>query len=139
MIQMMSDRDDFLTWVKTVLYEAELAIHNGDAAPRRAIWSRDDPVSILGALRNAYGQDEIEETFAWLENKFSDCTSYEFELQAWDVVGDMAYTAGLERTSASVDGHPRTYELRATQIYRREDGEWRVAHRHADAVTSGPQ
>jgi hypothetical protein len=29
----MSDRDDFLTWVKTALYEAELALHNGNAAP----------------------------------------------------------------------------------------------------------
>ncbi len=28
----MTDRDDFLAWVKTALYEAELALHNGDAA-----------------------------------------------------------------------------------------------------------
>ena len=46
----------------------------------------------------------------------------------------MAYTAGLEHTSASVDGEPRTYTLRATQVYRREGGEWKVAHRHADTV-----
>jgi ketosteroid isomerase-like protein len=24
--------------------------------------------------------------------------------------------------------------LRATQVYRRESGEWKVAHRHADTV-----
>ena len=47
----------------------------------------------------------------------------------------MAYTASFEHTSASVDGRPRTYTLRATQVYRREEGEWRVAHRHADTVT----
>lgn len=29
----MTDRDDFLGWVKTALYEAELALHTGDAAP----------------------------------------------------------------------------------------------------------
>jgi ketosteroid isomerase-like protein len=56
-------------------------------------------------------------------------------LQAYDVVGDMAYTAGLEHTSASMDGQPRSYTLRATQVYRREGGEWKVAHRHADTVT----
>jgi uncharacterized protein DUF4440 len=134
--QLMIDRDDFLAWVRSALYEAELALHNGDAAPRRALWSRNGPVSILGALRNAYGQQEIAEAFTGLENSFSDCTSYQFELQALDVVGDMAYTAGLEHTSASVDGQPRTYTLRATQVYRREDGEWRVAHRHADTVTN---
>ena len=131
----MTDRDDFLAWVKSALYQAELALHNGDSAPRRALWSRNEPVSILGAWRNAYGQHELDEVFVGLEKTFSDCTSYAFELQAYDVVDDMAYTAGLEHTSASVNGEPRSYTLRATQVYRREGGEWKVAHRHADTVT----
>jgi ketosteroid isomerase-like protein len=83
----MTDRDEFRAWVRTALYEAELALHA-------------------------------------------------FEVKAYDVAGDMAYTAGLEHTSASVDGQPRTYTLRATQVYRRECGEWRVAHRHGDTVTA---
>ena len=131
----MTDRDDFLNWVRTALYDAELALHNGDPGPRRALWSVNEPVSVLGAWRNAHGQQQIDELFAGLGKSFSDCTSYEFELQAFDVVGDMAYTAGLEHTSASVDGEPRTYTLRATQVYRREGGEWRVVHRHGDTVT----
>ncbi|MCX4625582.1 MULTISPECIES: nuclear transport factor 2 family protein [unclassified Streptomyces] len=131
----MSDRAEFLTWVRTALYEAERALHNGDPAPRRALWSQCEPVSVLGAWRNANGRQELDTLFSALGESFSDCTSYAFELQAYDVVGDMAYTAGLEHTSASVDGQPRTYTLRATQVYRREDGEWRVAHRHADTMT----
>jgi len=130
----MTDRDDFLAWVRSTLYEAELALHNGDAAPRRALWSRNEPVSVLGAWRNARGQQELDELFDALGRSFSRCTSYAFELQAYDVAGDMAYTAGLEHVSASVDGEPRTYTLRATQVYRREDGEWTVAHRHGDTV-----
>ena len=132
----MTDRDDFLAWVRTALYEAEVALHNGDPALRRALWSRNEPVSVLGAWLNAHGQREIDELFESLGDRFSDCTSYAFELQACDVVGDMAYTAGLEHTSASVDGQPRTYTLRATQVYRRESGLWRVAHRHGDTLTS---
>jgi ketosteroid isomerase-like protein len=131
----VTDRDDFLAWVRSELYDAELALHNGDAGPRRALWSRNEPVSVLGAWRNARGQQGIDELFAALGKSFSDCTSFELELHAFDVVGDMAYTAGLEHTSASVDGEPRTYTLRATQVYRREDGAWRVAHRHGDTVT----
>ena len=127
----MTDRDEFLAWVRTALYEAELALHNGDAAPRRALWSRNEPVSVLGAARSAYGQRESDELFTALGSSFSDCMSYAFDLQACD----MAYTAGLEHTSVSVDGQPRTYTLRATQVYRRESGEWRVAHRHGDTVT----
>ena len=130
----MTDRDDFLAWVESALYDAEVALHNGDANPRRALWSRNGPVSILGAWRDAYGLQEVEDTFGFLERSFSDCTSYRFELQAFDVVGDAAYTVGREHTSASVDGQPRSYVLRATQVYRRESGEWKVAHRHADTV-----
>jgi ketosteroid isomerase-like protein len=92
-------------------------------------------VSVLGAWRNAFGRQAVDESFTFLESSFSDCTSFTFELQAYDVVGDMAYTAGLEHISRSFDGKPRSFTLRATQVYRREDGEWKVAHRHADFLT----
>jgi ketosteroid isomerase-like protein len=135
----MDDRDEFVTWVQSDLYEAELALHNGDAAPRRALWSRNEPVSVLGAWRNAFGQQEIDVLFSALGESFSDCISYEFELRSFDVVGDVAYTAGLEHSSVSVDGEPRTYTLRVTQVYRREDGNWRVAHRHGDTFSESPR
>lgn len=131
----MTDRDEFLAWVGSALRQAEFALHNGDPAPRRALWSRNEPVSVLGALRNARGQQEIDELFTVLGNTFSDCRSYDYDVQAYDVVGDMAYTAGLEHTSASIDGQPGAYTLRVTQVYRREAGDWRVAHRHADIVS----
>jgi ketosteroid isomerase-like protein len=130
-----NDRNEFLAWVRTSRYEAELALHNGDPAPRRARWSRREPVSVLGAWRNAHGQAEIDALFAHLGRSFSNCTSYTFDVQAYDVVGDMAYAAGLEHTAVSVDGKPRKYALRVTEVYRREDGEWKVVHRHGDTVT----
>jgi ketosteroid isomerase-like protein len=130
----MTDRDSFLTWVNSALYEAEVALHNGDADPRRAIWSRNEPLTILGAMRSAYGWQQVDEAFRFLETTFSDCTSYEFDLRAFDVVGEMAYTVGLEHTSASMHGTPGNFTLRATQVYRREGSGWKVAHRHADNV-----
>lgn len=133
----MSDRDDFLDWVGTRLKDAEVAIHNGDAGPRFEIWSTKEPVSLLGAWRSGTGADRIAEVFHRLESTFSDCTSYGFELLAADVAGDLAYTVGYEHTKASVDGEPREYTLRVTQIYRREDGEWKVVHRHADSPPAG--
>jgi ketosteroid isomerase-like protein len=132
----MTDREDFLAWVHGALYEAERALHNGDPGPRRALWSRNEPVSVLGAWRNANGQREVDDLFTHLRGSFSNCASYAIEVLAYDVVGGMAYTAGLEHITASVDGQPRTYTLRATQVYRRENGEWKVAHRHGDTVTA---
>jgi ketosteroid isomerase-like protein len=57
------------------------------------------------------------------------------ELLAAGVSGDLAYTVELEHTSVSVDGVPvEPYTLRVTQVYRREDGEWKVVHRHGDQL-----
>jgi ketosteroid isomerase-like protein len=131
----MSDREDFIAWTQSRLRDAETALHNGDAAPRLAIWSTREPVSVLGAARSAVGQESVRDLFRSLGDTFSDCTSYEYEIVAADVVGEMAFTAGYERTEASINGEPRQYVLRATQIYRREDGDWKVAHRHADTAS----
>ena len=132
----MNDREEFLTWVHTSLVRAERAMFNGDNGPRRAIWSSDEPVSVLGAWRNAVSRDELMEAFEVLASSFSDCTDYSLDLISFDVRGDMAYTVGYERVSTSMDGKPRAFTLRATQVYRREGGEWRVVHRHADAISS---
>ncbi len=128
----MSEHDDFLAWVGSQLHDAETAVHNGDATARRAIWSRNEPVTVLGAWKSAVGRPEIDDLFSALEQTFSDCRAYTYDVIAAEVIGDMAYTVGHEHTQATVNGEPRTYVLRATQIYRREDGEWRVVHRHAD-------
>ena len=68
----MRERDDFLAWVQSRLRDAEVALHNGDAGLRRAIWSRHDPVTVLGAWKSATGQQELKDLFAELEASFSD-------------------------------------------------------------------
>ena len=132
----MNDREEFLTWVHTSLARAERAMFNGDDGPRRAIWSSEEPVSVLGAWRNATNRGELVEAFDAVASSFSNCTDYSLELISFDVRGDMAYTVGYERVATSMDGSPRNFTLRATQVYRREDGEWRVVHRHADSISS---
>ncbi|MGW4778740.1 nuclear transport factor 2 family protein [Streptomyces filamentosus] len=130
----MTDRDDFLRWVGTELQAAERALHDGDPAPRRVLWSRREPVSLLGAWYNGVGQADVDTLFTALAGRFSDCTDYRIEVLSCDVVGDAAYTAAFEHIAAAVDGERRVYTLRATQAYRREDGAWRVVHRHGDLV-----
>ena len=55
----MSERDEFLAWLDSTLIEAERAMLSGDEGPRKTIWSRAEPVSVLGAWRNAVGRAEV--------------------------------------------------------------------------------
>lgn len=129
----MSELDDFLSTTVARQQAAEEAFHNGDPAPRLAMWSTQEPVTLFGALFSKTGSDELRSFFRWLASQFSDCTAYRFEVIAAGVSGDMAYTVGFEHTSVSWDGAPvEPYTLRVTHVYRREDGEWKIVHRHAD-------
>jgi ketosteroid isomerase-like protein len=130
----VTDQEEFIAWTRSRLREAETALHNGDPEPRLALWSSREPVSVLGAWQSATGQAEVRDLFRSLGGTFSDCISHVYEIVAAKVIGDMAFTAGYERTQATVNGERRRYVLRVTQIYRREGGEWKVAHRHGDTV-----
>ncbi|WP_328995518.1 nuclear transport factor 2 family protein [Kribbella sp. NBC_01245] len=117
--------------------EAERLLHAGDARPRMALWSRNDPITVLGAKESGQGWAQLEPLFKAVAGWFSEVISYDFELIAAGVSGDMAYTVGYEHSEVVVDGTRRTYTLRATHVYRREDGEWRTVHRHADFPPEG--
>jgi ketosteroid isomerase-like protein len=50
-----------------------------------------------------------------------------------DVSDDMAYSLGFERFNGSVAGRPvEPVTVRVTHTYRRENGAWKIVHRHAD-------
>jgi ketosteroid isomerase-like protein len=133
----MSETEKFLAATMPRLTEAEVALHNGDAGPRIAMWSRNEPVTLFGAAVTRTGWAEARRTFEWLGSLFTDCTAYEIEVVAAGASGDLAYLVAFEHTTASLKGAPaEPYTLRVTTVFRREDGEWRVAHRHGDSLTS---
>jgi ketosteroid isomerase-like protein len=129
----MSELDDFLAATLPRQLKAEEALHNGDVTPRLEMWSRQEPLTVFGALRGANGWDEVSQSFRWVASRFSNCTAFNFDLVAAGVSGDLAYTVGYERCSRSWNGGPvESTTLRVTHVYRRENGEWKVVHRHAD-------
>jgi ketosteroid isomerase-like protein len=81
---------------------------------------------------NGFGWAEVEPLFSTVASWFSDAEAFEFEVIAAGASGDLAYTVGYERNQVKVDGVPVTYTLRVTHVYRREDGQWRIVHRHGD-------
>ena len=130
----MSELDDFITNTLARQIKAEEAIHNGNVEPRLEMWTTKEPVTVFGAgVPLKRGSDEVTRASRWVASRFSNCTPYRFELIAAGVSGDLAYTVGFEHATRSMDGGPaESVTLRVTHIYRRENGEWKIVHRHGD-------
>jgi ketosteroid isomerase-like protein len=115
------------------VHSATVAIGRGDPEPYMRLWSRADDVSLFGAWGPCkQGWDQVSQTFRWVATRFAGG-----ELRCEDLIvnvsGDLAYTVGYERGAMAVDGQePEPMSIRVTQVYRREDGEWRLVHRHGD-------
>jgi ketosteroid isomerase-like protein len=54
------------------------------------------------------------------------------------VSAELAYTVRIERQQARLGGGQAItpFTLRVTMIFRPEDGEWKIVHRHADPITT---
>jgi ketosteroid isomerase-like protein len=137
----MSEVDEFLSTTLDRLIQAEQALLNGDPARWLAMWSTQDPVTLFGVNATTQGAEEVPRTFHWQMSWFTNCTAHRFDLVAAGVSGDLAYTVALEYASVSVGGGPdQSLTTRATHVYRREDGQWKIVHRHSDQppIDQGP-
>jgi ketosteroid isomerase-like protein len=144
----MDARDDFVDSMKQRHAEAECALLNGEPELYMAMWSTRDPVTVMGAMGRDVtmsGWDGVSQALKLVASRNSNCTAYAFDVIAAEVLGDMAYTVCFEHFTSSFRGSspsPRTF--RVTHVYRRENGDWKLAHRNADvvvdtAVDQGPR
>jgi ketosteroid isomerase-like protein len=130
---METETQEFLAEMLPKQVAAERAIHNGDVEPRLALWSHRDPVTLFGAVLTGSGREQLSADFATVASWFSGSERYDVEIVAAGASGDLAYVVGYEHNTVKVNGELRDYSLRVTHVYRREDGQWKIVHRHADS------
>ena len=137
----MDEVADFRATMLARQTEAEEALVHGDPRPRMELWSRREPVTLFGAIgMSESGWEQLSRTFEWVASRFSKVSDFRFDVETVAVSGDMAYTLGFERFSGSIAGRPvEPVTVRVTHIYRRENGEWRIVHRHADNPGNDPR
>ena len=100
--------EEFRSTVLARQAEAEEAfVTNGDPRPRMELWSKNDPVTLFGAIgMSQSGWDKLGETFTRVASRFSDVSDFHFDVEVVGVDGDMAYTLGFERFTGSIAGRP---------------------------------
>ena len=106
----------------------------GRPEPFKALWSHADDVLIMGAFGgHERGWDQVSARLDWAAQGIKAAGRSARNLVT--VVGDdLAYTVELEHMTRNTGDGPRSRTLRCTQIYRREDGRWKVVLRHADEL-----
>jgi ketosteroid isomerase-like protein len=54
---------------------------------------------------------------------------------------ELAYWVGFQRATAHLRGRPEAvqFNLRVTEIFRREERSWKLIHRHVDPLISEPE
>ena len=111
----------------------------GNPKPVQALFSHRDDAS----LANPYGPpvrgwDGIANTTEHAASLRRDGRATGFEIVAKYVTPQLAYVVQIEHLESKVGEREEItpYALRATMIFRPEDGAWKVVHRHADPITT---
>jgi ketosteroid isomerase-like protein len=135
----MSELEEFLAHTLQRHALATTGVRNGDATALIELLSTRDPVTLFPAAQPPKrGWTEVSQAFQRIASLYSNSTSVTFDLVAAGVSGDLAYVVGYERGGASVGGGPvEPVDLRVTQVYRREDDDWKLVHRHGDPGPGG--
>ncbi|HMK91912.1 MAG TPA: SgcJ/EcaC family oxidoreductase [Thermoleophilia bacterium] len=127
----MSTQDDVRA-VSTQFYAALNSMTDGDASPMADVWSHDASVTTLHPIGGRQtGWDEVRGSFDGVA-ELASSGRVELREQSIQVVGDLAYEIGIEYGQATIAGERIAIEQRVTNIYRRQDGVWKIVHHHTD-------
>lgn len=60
-----------------------------------------------------------------------------FEVMHQGADENLAYWTGIQRSTVKMKGQDKeiVFNLRVTEIFRKENGEWKLMHRHADKLS----
>jgi ketosteroid isomerase-like protein len=114
-------------------------IARGDPSAFFELYSHADDATLANPFGPpARGREQIEEAGRRGASTYRDGRAVEFENFAKLVTADLAYILEIERFEAKVGGSEEVtpVALRVTSIFRRENGRWKLVHRHADPITA---
>jgi ketosteroid isomerase-like protein len=134
----MAAQDD----VDQLIEQYDLAVNDflkGNPEPVLELWSRRDDVTLANPYGGvARGWEQVVEASEQAASTSRDGELVSVEIVAKHVTPELAYVVVIDQAEAKIGGREdiTPFALRTTMIFRPEEGEWKVVHRHADPITT---
>lgn len=127
--------EEFMTRRK----QASDAFVNGDPDPVDKIATHVSPATLFGPSGHCIeGADKVNAANKKGAESFAPGGENHFDILQTDADTRIGFWAGIQRTTLTMKGKekPISMNLRVTEVFVRQEGEWRLVHRHADPVKS---
>ena len=126
-------------------HRAADAFSRGDPDPVKELYSEADDITLANPFGPARrGREAVMGALDYASSRMSDGQVVRFDEFARYASDDLVTILEVEHWRARI-GDRRSvepFELRVTTTFRRENGEWKIVHRHADPIAnddeSGP-
>jgi ketosteroid isomerase-like protein len=115
------------------------AFVNGDFSPLAKISTQTSPATIFGPKGDCVQDAEkVNEANAKGSKAFKPGSKNSFEVMHMASDENLGYWVGIQHSVVQMQGkeQPVPMDLRVTEIFRRENGVWKLMHRHADRLMS---
>lgn len=111
----------------------------GNPHPFKQICSIRDDIALANPWGpHARGWKKVSEKLDFASSRFRDGWVTEIQTIATYSTPELVTIYELETWNAKVSGRDQvsTFDLRVTSTFRKEDGVWKLIHRHADPITT---
>ena len=111
----------------------------GNPKPTQELFSHREDVTLANPFGPPVrGWEQVAKVSEHAASQVRDGEFVSAEIIEKNVTPELAYVVEIEQAKAKIGGSEdiTPFALRVTMIFRPEDGEWKIVHRHADPITT---
>jgi ketosteroid isomerase-like protein len=112
---------------------------NENPKPTQELFSHREDVTLANPFGPAVrGWEQVAKVSEHAASQVRDGEFVSAEIIEKNVTPELAYVVEIEHAKAKIGGSEdiTPFALRATMIFRPEEGTWKIVHRHADPITT---